>query len=84
MYREFCTRFYAPHYDYPNEWMSLEKSGDYSMLTAEQAVAIYKELTDTCIKRVNSGLDCSRCPFENSCDDVIRGVVCNDGSLFDR
>ena len=44
----------------------------------------YKELTDTCIKRVNNGLDCSGCPFENSCDDFIREVIGNDERLFDR
>lgn len=27
MYREFCTRFVAPHKDCSNEWMILERSG---------------------------------------------------------
>lgn len=44
----------------------------------------YKGLVDTCVKRVDDGLDYSGCPFENSCDDFIREVVGVDASLFDR
>ena len=44
----------------------------------------YKELVDTCVKRVDGGLDCSGCQFENSCDDFIREVVGVDARIFDR
>lgn len=44
----------------------------------------YKELVDMCVKRVDGGLDCSGCPFKNSCDDFIREVVGVDARIFDR
>lgn len=54
------------------------------MFTAEQVEAAVRELAEECAKRVEDGLDCSGCPFENSCDDFIREVVGVDERLFDR
>lgn len=54
------------------------------MLTVEQSKSIYKELTAVCVERSGNGLDCSGCPFENSCDDLIREVVGNNERLYDR
>lgn len=51
---------------------------------AETRYKEYKELVNTCVKRFEDGLDCSGCPFENSCDDLIREVVGIDVRLFDR
>lgn len=66
--------------------MELIEEGDsvMSRVKLELVGTKYKELVDTCVKRVEDGLDCSGCPFENSCDDFIREVVGVDARIFDR
>lgn len=70
--------------DIPSQKINRRGGADMSRVKLELVGTKYKELVDTCVKRVEDGLDCSGCPFENGCDDFIREVVGIDARLFDR